>query len=52
MRAITAVVTAIQELATCPLDAETQGVAPVESKANQLLQDLRRDAPNSAHMAE
>src|SRR5882757_4424395 len=46
-------VTAIQELLTLPLDAETQeGVRAVESKANQLLQDLRRDAPNSAHMAE
>jgi two-component system sensor histidine kinase GlrK len=46
-------VTAIQELLTLPLDeASQQGVRAVESKANQLLQDLRRAAPNSTHMAE
>jgi two-component system, NtrC family, sensor histidine kinase GlrK len=46
-------VTAIQELLTLPLDEATQeGVRAVESKANQLRQDLQRAAPNSAHMAE
>ena len=41
-------VTAIQELLTLPLDeASQQGVRAVESKANQLLQDLRHAAPNS-----
>jgi two-component system, NtrC family, sensor histidine kinase GlrK len=46
-------VTAIQELLTLPLDeASQQGVRAVESKANQLLQDLRHAAPNSAHMAD
>jgi two-component system sensor histidine kinase GlrK len=46
-------VTAIHELLTLPLDeASQEGVRAVESKANQLLQDLRHAAPNSAHMAD
>jgi two-component system sensor histidine kinase GlrK len=45
--------TAIRELLTLPLDEQSQqGVRAVESKANQLLQDLRHAAPNSPHMAE
>ena len=46
-------ITAIHELLTLPLDEESQqGVRAVESKSAQLLQDLRRAAPNSTHMAE
>lgn len=46
-------VTAIHELLTLPLDeASQQGVRAVEAKADQLLQDLKRAAPNSMHMAE
>jgi two-component system, NtrC family, sensor histidine kinase GlrK len=46
-------VTAIHELLTLPLDEGTQaGVRDLESKADQLLQDLRRAAPNSPRMAE
>jgi two-component system, NtrC family, sensor histidine kinase GlrK len=46
-------VTAIHELLTLPLDeVSQQGARAVESKADQLLQDLRRAAPNSTHMAE
>ena len=46
-------VTAIQELLTLPLDEPTlQGVRGLQSKADQLLQDLKHAAPNSTHMAE
>src|ERR1700759_578834 len=46
-------VTAIHEVLTLPLDEGTQaGVRDLESKADQLLQDLRRAAPNSPRMAE
>jgi two-component system, NtrC family, sensor histidine kinase GlrK len=46
-------VTAIHELLTLPLDEESQqGVRAVESKADQLLLDLKHAAPNSTHMAE
>lgn len=46
-------VTAIHELLTLPLDeASQQGVRAVEAKADQLLQDLKRAAPNSTHMAD
>ncbi len=46
-------VTAIHELLTLPLDEESQqGVRAVESKADQLLQDLKHAAPNSAHMKD
>jgi two-component system sensor histidine kinase GlrK len=46
-------VTAIQELLTLPLDEASQrGVSAVETKAGQLLQDLKRAAPNSTHMAD
>jgi two-component system, NtrC family, sensor histidine kinase GlrK len=46
-------VTAIQELLKLPLDEESQqGARGVEERANQLLVDLKRAAPNSAHMAE
>ena len=46
-------VTAIHELLTLPLDeASQQGVRAVEAKADQLLQELKRAAPNSTHMAE
>jgi two-component system sensor histidine kinase GlrK len=46
-------VTAIQELLTLPLDeGSQQGARAVESKADQLLQDLKRSAPNSTHMAD
>jgi len=41
--------TATHELLTLPLDEASQdGVRAVESKADQLLQDLRRAAPNAA----
>jgi two-component system sensor histidine kinase GlrK len=46
-------VTAIHELLTLPLDEESQqGVRAVESKADQLLQDLKHAAPNSKNMAD
>src|SRR6204780_4858250 len=46
-------ITATRELLTLPLDGSSQeGVRAVESKANQLQQDLRRAAPNSTRMAE
>ena len=46
-------VTVIQELLTLPLDEASQrGVRAVETKAGQLLQDLKRAAPNSTHMAD
>jgi two-component system, NtrC family, sensor histidine kinase GlrK len=46
-------ITAIHELLTLPLDeTSVQGVRAVESKADQLLQDLRHAAPNSTHMAD
>ncbi|HEV7358854.1 MAG TPA: ATP-binding protein [Steroidobacteraceae bacterium] len=46
-------ITATHELLTLPLDeASQEGVRAVESKANQLLQDLRRAAPNSKPMAD
>jgi two-component system sensor histidine kinase GlrK len=46
-------VTAIRELLTLPLDEESrQGVVALQSKADQLLQDLRRAAPNSTHLAD
>src|ERR1700716_2221315 len=46
-------VTATHELLTLPLDEESQqGVRAVESKADQLLQDLKHAAPNSTHVAD
>jgi two-component system sensor histidine kinase GlrK len=46
-------VTAIRELRTLPLDDQSrQGVEALESKANQLQQDLRHAAPNSTHLAD
>src|ERR1700677_3297681 len=46
-------ITAVHELLTLPLDEASQdGVRAVESKANQVLQDLRHAAPNSSRMAE
>jgi two-component system sensor histidine kinase GlrK len=45
--------TAIHELLTLPLDeASQQGARNVETQADQLLQDIKRAAPNSPHMAE
>ena len=46
-------ITATHGLLTLPLDETSQeGVRAVESKADQLLQDLRHAAPNSSRMAE
>jgi two-component system, NtrC family, sensor histidine kinase GlrK len=46
-------ITATREILTLPLDeASQEGVRAVQSKADQLLQDLRRAAPNSSRMAE
>jgi two-component system sensor histidine kinase GlrK len=45
--------TAVRELLTLPLDETSQqGVRAVETQAGQLLQDIKRTAPNSAHMAD
>jgi two-component system, NtrC family, sensor histidine kinase GlrK len=46
-------VTAIHELLKLPLDEESQqGARAVEERADQLLENLKHAAPNSAHMAE
>ena len=46
-------ITATHGLLTLPLDETSQeGVRAVESKADQLLQELRHAAPNSSRMAE
>jgi two-component system, NtrC family, sensor histidine kinase GlrK len=45
-------ITAIHELLTLPLDAESQqGARAIEVQAQKLLVDLKSAAPNSAHMA-
>jgi two-component system sensor histidine kinase GlrK len=45
--------TAIHELLKLPLDEESQqGARAVEERADQLLENLKHAAPNSAHMAE